>query len=195
MVVACLQVITLVSIIYVTSKQTREKVEDTQNESELELKKLKNKLAASELVVSQLREEVNSIDAHRFDSERSALQKKIAVLQTKLLDEQSAREELEQRLSSSPSKQRISDLELKLSREQSARETAEKRVTAAEAQLKKFSEDSQHRLDRARSNFQAGRWRTYPAPDGSNRNFCVTYDERGADVISPTMRARFQAGQ
>jgi multidrug efflux pump subunit AcrA (membrane-fusion protein) len=134
------------------------------------------------------------------NGEKHRLQKKITDLQGALAAEQLGRAEDQQRIAElettkSAQKAKIADLELKISEMQSELEGAKSRFASEQSQLKKLSSDAQNRLDRARTNFKAGRIRVFPAPDGSARTITIVYDERGADVISPAIIARFRAGQ
>jgi hypothetical protein len=139
-------------------------------------------------------------DLPSFAAERLSFQKQITELQAALAEERREKEGVEQKVAGleagrSTQKEKINKLELNLSEVQSKLDGANSRLAALDVQLKKFSEDSQKRLDRARTNFKAGRVKTLPAPDGSGRSLTVVYDERGADVVSPTMIARFRAGE
>lgn len=135
-----------------------------------------------------------------FGEERLSLQKQITELQAALAEERREKEGAEQKVAGleagrSTQREKINKLELNLSEVQSKLDGANSRLAALDVQLKKFSEESQKRFDRARTNFKAGRVKTLRAPDGSSRSLTIVYDERGADVVSPTMIARFQAGE
>jgi hypothetical protein len=135
-----------------------------------------------------------------LNGEESALQKKITDLQAALAQEQRERAEDQQNfagLESNKSAQRdkINKLELKIAEMQNELDTANSRFASEEVQLKKLSSDAQNRLDRARTNFKAGRIKVFPAPDGTARSITVVYDERVADVVPPALIARFRAGQ
>jgi predicted RNase H-like nuclease (RuvC/YqgF family) len=169
------------------------------HQNDREVAALEQKLANTESSLTQ-RGESPTVHSNLSGTERSSLQKKISELQASLANEQREKEDTERRAAEfettrAAQKEKINKLELKLSEVQSALDGANSRIASEDLQLKKLSSDAQNRLDRARTNFKAGRIRTFPAPDGSARTFMIVYDERGPDVLPPNLMARFKAGE
>jgi len=77
--------------------------------------------------------------------------------------------------------------------EKQNRRTIEKQRDAAKASADALSTETQRRVERIRLNCSAGRRRTYPAPDGSNRNFTIAWDSTHVDVIPRALVNEIQA--